>query len=42
MITYFIEILEFPNFGHMNKIVIKFGSLDKILSVTFSTETRIS
>ena len=42
MITSFIENLEVPNFGHMITTVIKFGSLDKILSVTLSTGTRIS
>ena len=30
MVTSFIEMLELPNFGHMNTSTIKFESRDKI------------
>ena len=33
MITSLIEVLEFPNFGHMTTFIINFESLDKILLI---------
>ena len=37
VITSFIEMLQLPNFGHMNASTIKFESREKILLVTSST-----
>ena len=37
VITSFIEMLQLPNFGHMNESTIKFESREKILLVTSST-----
>ena len=34
MITFLIEMLQLPNFGHMTTFIIQFESRDKILFVT--------
>ena len=42
MITFLIEMLHLPNFGHMTTSIIWFQSLDKILLVTSWTEIMTS
>ena len=42
MITFLIEMLELPNFGHMTKSTIWFKSRDKVLLVTSWTEIMTS
>ena len=34
MITSVVDVLELPNFGHMNTSTLQFDSRDKILLVT--------
>ena len=38
MITYLIEMLELPQFGHMTTSTIQFDSRDKILLMTSWTQ----
>ena len=42
VISSIIEMLELPNFGHMNKSIIQFESRNEILLVTSSTEIMTS
>ena len=42
MITSLIEMLELPDFGHMNTSTIQFESRDKILLVASWTEAMTS
>ena len=42
MITSFIEMLELPNFGHLNATTILFESRDKILLMTSLAEVMTS
>ena len=41
MITFPLEMLELPNFGHMTTSTILSKSRDKILLVTSQTETMM-
>ena len=38
IITFLIEMLQLPNFGHMTTAIISFESRDKLLLVTSRTE----